>query len=258
MALTEQEKLERRRAYDTAWHRAKRQSLTAEERRAYNAKHAEYHRAHYRRLTPDQKQARFDRQYARFSEAIRRGDESTVERLRMAQSKRNARQRARMTESQKAQRRRKAVINTKKRLKTNPEKKAIAYLSWRLRDLLHGRSKSDRTRQLVGEDVVERLQAKFSAGMDWRNYGKVWHIDHIIPCMWFSLDRSDHQAACFHNSNLRPLGVSANVRRQSRACLEDAQEVLRSCPEENRKVIEQVIGLIKQHPLASRKRHITQ
>jgi len=68
--------------------------------------------------------------------------------------------------------------------------------------------KSAKTKQLLGcsiEDFMIYLESRFEVGMTWQNYGKTWHVDHIVPCALFDLSRSEHQRRCFHFSNLRPM-----------------------------------------------------
>ena len=51
--------------------------------------------------------------------------------------------------------------------------------------------KSARTEALLGCSVAfvkKYLEAKFTDGMTWDNYGK-WHVDHIKPCASFDLTR---------------------------------------------------------------------
>jgi len=53
------------------------------------------------------------------------------------------------------------------------------------------------------------LEAQFSDGMSWDNYGE-WEIDHVRPCASFDLTDPAQQAACFHYSNLQPLWKRVN------------------------------------------------
>lgn len=59
--------------------------------------------------------------------------------------------------------------------------------------------------------VVEENQM-----MSWDNYGKLWHIDHIIPLSAFDLtDREQLKRAC-HYTNLRPLWAKQNCSERDR------------------------------------------
>ena len=60
------------------------------------------------------------------------------------------------------------------------------------------------------------LQSRFKEGMTWRNYGKKWHIDHIIPCAFFNLTLAHEQRLCFHYSNLQPLWAKENMQKSDK------------------------------------------
>ena len=60
------------------------------------------------------------------------------------------------------------------------------------------------------DELIQYLESKMSRGMTWENYGKVWEVDHIIPCAKFDLTRKDEQKRCFHFTNLQPLKKEAN------------------------------------------------
>lgn len=63
------------------------------------------------------------------------------------------------------------------------------------------------------------LQSKFEPGMTWENYGKgkgKWTIDHIIPCALFDLTKPEHQAICFHFSNLQPMWGTDNFKKSTK------------------------------------------
>jgi hypothetical protein len=100
--------------------------------------------------------------------------------------------------------------------KTSFRKKLRSRLSCRIRNALRRTPKSDRTITLLGcsiKDFMIYLESRFDVGMTWENYGKVWHIDHIMPCAIFDLTKSDHQRRCFHFSNLQPLLGKDNLRK---------------------------------------------
>jgi hypothetical protein len=68
--------------------------------------------------------------------------------------------------------------------------------------------KHTKTTDLLGCSVTELksyLESKFLPTMTWENYGKLWHVDHILPCSKFDLTDKDQQKICFHYTNLQPL-----------------------------------------------------
>lgn len=77
--------------------------------------------------------------------------------------------------------------------------------------------KANRTNDLIGCTITklrQHLEAKFSDGMSWDNYGKHgWHIDHIRPCASFDLSDPEQQRQCFHYTNLQPLWAADNIRK---------------------------------------------
>lgn len=61
------------------------------------------------------------------------------------------------------------------------------------------------------------LESQFESGMTRENYGTAWEVDHILPCALFDLSKPDHQARCFHFSNLQPLTPLANKEKGAKA-----------------------------------------
>lgn len=91
-----------------------------------------------------------------------------------------------------------------------------ANLRCRLRSVLRGKAKTSSVLVLLGcsvESFRTYIESKFEPEMTWSNYGTFWEIDHIVPCAIFDFSRPEHQAACFHFSNLQPLTVTANRRK---------------------------------------------
>jgi hypothetical protein len=62
-------------------------------------------------------------------------------------------------------------------------------------------------------ELMQHLELNFSAGMDWNNYGKIWHLDHIIPCQMWDFSKKEQQLACFHYTNMMPLFKKANLSK---------------------------------------------
>ena len=57
-------------------------------------------------------------------------------------------------------------------------------------------TKNTKTTRLLGCSVLELkiyVESLFLPTMTWENYGKLWHIDHIIPCSSFDLTLEENQ-----------------------------------------------------------------
>ena len=83
---------------------------------------------------------------------------------------------------------------------------------------LHGRGASKTGSSLLylgcsGEQASIYLEAAFVTGMSWENYGKEWHIDHIIPVASFDLTLESEKHKAFHFTNLQPLWAIDNMRK---------------------------------------------
>ncbi len=57
------------------------------------------------------------------------------------------------------------------------------------------------------------IEAQFTRGMTWDNYGTLWHIDHIKPICSFDLKEEGIAAKVNHYSNLRPLIAEDNLEK---------------------------------------------
>ena len=79
-----------------------------------------------------------------------------------------------------------------------------------------GGRKPGRTFDITGCTVHQLkawLESQFCARMSWDNYGRAWHIDHIMPCDSFDLRDERQQRQCFHYTNLRPMWAKANRKK---------------------------------------------
>lgn len=104
------------------------------------------------------------------------------------------------------------------RVKEDPEYRLLTRLRTRVYQALRGHRKSARTWQLIGTDLASlkaHLEASFSPGMTWENYG-AWHVDHIKPCCSFNMLDPAQQRACFHYSNLQPLWAADNMKKSGK------------------------------------------
>lgn len=101
------------------------------------------------------------------------------------------------------------------RIKTDP----VFRIKRNLRNALnlsirrYGDGKKSHLSDLVGcsfSELKAHLESQFNDLMNWKNYGKYWHIDHRKPCAWFDLESIEQQKLCFHYTNLRPLEATEN------------------------------------------------
>lgn len=88
----------------------------------------------------------------------------------------------------------------------------------RLRDALkkNKTQKSESVLKMTGCSLIEikeYLQNQFLPEMTWDNWGKVWEIDHIKPCVSFDLTNIEQQKQCFHYSNLRILFKTTDIAK---------------------------------------------
>ncbi len=105
---------------------------------------------------------------------------------------------------------------TKKQRQINFNFKLKSNCRTRLYQALKGKVKSARTMELIGcsiEELWNHLESKFKPFMRKENYGKLWQVDHIIPCASFDLSDPEQQKKCFHYTNLQPLWTLDNMRK---------------------------------------------
>ncbi len=103
------------------------------------------------------------------------------------------------------------------RRQTDPAYRTLCNLRCRVNNALKAKvvcSKSRNTKDLLGcefDTFLWHLEKQFRPGMTWVNYGRVWHIDHIKPCVSFDLTDPVQQAICFHFTNLQPLWATTSI-----------------------------------------------
>jgi hypothetical protein len=106
----------------------------------------------------------------------------------------------------------------KTRRKQDVSFRIASNLRARLRQAIKNNKKTTTTIDYLGCTINElkiHLEAKFTVGMSWDNYGK-WHIDHIRPCSSFDMSKEIEQKECFHYTNLQPLWAIDNIRKSDK------------------------------------------
>lgn len=96
------------------------------------------------------------------------------------------------------------------------EFKMKSLLRSRLYEILRKSSvpKTQSVLKLVGcilDELIKHIESQFRSPMSWENHGKIWEIDHIIPCNSFDLTNPEEQAKCFHYTNLQPLFTTTEI-----------------------------------------------
>ena len=86
-----------------------------------------------------------------------------------------------------------------------------------LKDAKHGQ----RWTNLVGYTVLDlmlMLEKEFRDGMCWENYGKAWHMDHVIPLAKFKYDSPEDSEfkKAWALGNLQPLLIEENRRKSTK------------------------------------------
>jgi hypothetical protein len=101
------------------------------------------------------------------------------------------------------------------RIEADPSLKIQGALRTRLRKFIRGNNKSG-IRNLLGCSWLQfrrHLEAQFTRGIAWENYGPHWHVDHIIPCAAFDHTKPEQVRQCWHFTTLRPLEAKVNLAK---------------------------------------------
>lgn len=112
--------------------------------------------------------------------------------------------------------RKKIQENFKNRRKNNPIFKLRLNLSNRVRKLIKIRKNRTSYNEFIGcsiQQIRDWLEHNFYGDMTWENYGTVWHVDHVIPCIHFNNEDDDQIKVCFNWANVQPLLVTHNCSK---------------------------------------------
>lgn len=102
------------------------------------------------------------------------------------------------------------------KMKNNPLFKLRNNLTVSINRLLKSKNsiKSSKSLELLGcsmQYYKQHLESQFKPEMSWSNYGKIWEVDHIIPCSKFDLINKEEQHECFHFTNTQPLFKTTDI-----------------------------------------------
>jgi hypothetical protein len=70
------------------------------------------------------------------------------------------------------------------------------------------------------DELMNHCKQFFHSGMTAENYGILWHVDHTIPCKWYSSSDEDMKR-CWSLTNLRPMLGSENKQKGSKVPPDD-------------------------------------
>jgi hypothetical protein len=104
----------------------------------------------------------------------------------------------------------KRIIDVNYKIKENMSRR-IRY------ELTSGKTKS--TCDYIGcsiDYLKMYLESKFSSWMNWENYGKIWQIDHIIPCKSWDFSKEFDNYCCWNYRNLQPLYITTNIIKKDK------------------------------------------
>lgn len=116
----------------------------------------------------------------------------------------------------------------KNRICENEQARINLRLHNNLNKLIHRSGYKGLMLRLVGcsrKDFIDFIESQFKVGMSWDNYGKIWHIDHIVPCSYFDLTDEEEQRVCFNWRNTQPLFSKDNFSKGNNV-LEGSQELV--------------------------------
>lgn len=236
-----------KKAMKAAADKKRHAAFLADNRVAYNAQHTKMQRRRRMARTPEQKREDDRNESARQRAAKKLWTEEKKKEVRAKLRAYGVKIRAlwRMYPHTRPRSVRNPYQRRKKQYDIHPERRILLRLRTRVSDFVTGRAKSMRTRALIGSDFIERIEERLVGGMTWQNREQ-WHLDHIVPCSWFDFSRPEHQHACFHNSNVRPLWKLHNTSRRDSVCRRDFDLVMGRCPPEHRAVFEEIIWKIRR------------
>lgn len=112
-----------------------------------------------------------------------------------------------------------AVQRDKERCQNDIQYRLKKHLRIRLWEVIIKKGKNTRNgkvEDIIGCNIDEYrsyLESQFKPEMNWENHGKIWEIDHKIPCDSFDLTLLEEQFKCFHYTNIQPLFKTTEIAK---------------------------------------------
>jgi len=107
------------------------------------------------------------------------------------------------------------------RYATNPQRRISINMHVKLNHILKRGIHSARTEEILGMPrglYLDWLSFNFEGNMCFANYGKVWHIDLVVPASAYDLTNEQQLLTCFNWRNLRPCIKSDNAAKYNFIC----------------------------------------
>jgi len=107
------------------------------------------------------------------------------------------------------------------KMKVDPTFKMERYLRSRIYMAFttRGLKKKNRTWKYINCTNIffkKWIEFQLYDGMTLENYGYFWHIDHVKPCASFDLSREKDIEECFNWTNMRPLRIDKNKKKNDK------------------------------------------
>lgn len=116
----------------------------------------------------------------------------------------------------------------RKRFMSNPNNLLAQSLRRRVRTLLGTGKRAPELLGCTADEFKSWIQFNFDIdsikGMTFENYGKIWELDHVMPCSKFNLEIEESKLECFNWKNIAPILVSENRIKNNRV---DENHILR-------------------------------
>jgi hypothetical protein len=98
----------------------------------------------------------------------------------------------------------------KERLKTDIYYRLAINLRARIKIAIRNKAKKGSAIRDLGCSIPffkDYIEAKFYSNMTWKNYGKVWELDHILPLVSFNLNDREQFLNAVNYKNMQPLTI---------------------------------------------------
>ena len=111
------------------------------------------------------------------------------------------------------------------RKKADPNYRITCYFRSKLNSIIKGKSRDCASLvECSYQSFKEWLTLQFEPDMSFDNYGIVWSIDHVNPCSNFDLTDDDNVYVCFHWSNLKPVYIMDNYKKNGKIIKSEIKE----------------------------------